>query len=281
MKEYIEFKNGKGSYTGVFHKPDNLHPHQKIPAILYLHDLGGNALGPSRIFGEIAQKLEQELNYSSLRISFRGFGESSTALNDMVIENHLFDANQALLWLMEKEYIDDSRLAIIGHGYGGAIASTVAQHYPQVKKIVLLSPPINLPKFFIERCYYSLFRPDPGQRVFVNTEDVEEVFDSHGSIDVFGYQYSQHFFESLKNYKPLVDIQNLSEDTRALIIYGTEDKVVGDAPSLLLRTVISNVDTQVDRYRGLPIEGANHYFNSLSCKRQVMEAVTEFVQESF
>ncbi len=281
MRKYIEFKNGKGSYTGVLHRPDNLHPRQKVPAILFLHDLGGNALGPSRLFGEIAHSLETNLHFTSLRISFRGFGESTSDLSEMVIENHLFDANQALMWLMEKDYIDSSRLVIMGHGYGGAIASTVAQHYPQVKKIILLSPPINLPKFFIERCYYSLFRPQPGQRVFVNTDDVEEVFQTHGHIDVFGYQYSRHFFESLKNYKPLVDIQNLTEDTRALIIYGTEDKVVGDAPGLLLRTVVSSEDTQMDRYRGLPIEGANHYFNSLSSKRQVMEAVYEFVQESF
>ncbi len=278
MKEFIEFKIDEDlSFWGVIDYPKNIDKRKRYGGALFLHDIGSDFSGPCNLFCNLTEKLNEK-DIVTLRISFRGFGESKDHLKDRVIEDHLQDAYKALQWLFSQKYINKEKITIIGHGYGAAIASTITQYHSEIKKLILLSPPENLPKFFIERAYYSTFRPKPGERVFVNSEDVINILEEKGYIDIFGYAYSKHFFESLKNYKPLVDIQNLPEETKVLIIYGTEDKVVGEAPKLLIRTLVGKYHNSMDKYQELPIDGATHYFNSIEHQNYVIEGISDFLE---
>lgn len=281
MENFICFKyDDQTNFWGAYSGPKTATKENPAPVALFLHGFGENASGPCRLFGNISNMLKNDLGVASLRISFRGFGESQGELVDRVIEDHLQDAYQALNWILEQDYLCHENIILVGHGYGGAIAATIAQHYPQIKKLILLSPPENLPKFFIERAYYSIYRPKSGARVFVNSEDVLSVLETKGCVDIYGYQYSHHFFESLQNYKPLVDIQNLASDTKVLILYGTNDKIVGEAPSLLIRTAVGHSSANQDRYCGLPIVGAGHYFNSVEDQKLVLEGIADYIRNN-
>ncbi|MGH9266118.1 MAG: alpha/beta hydrolase, partial [Acidimicrobiales bacterium] len=60
---------------------------------------------------------------------------------ELVFEDMVTDAHEALLFLSQRRGIDASNLAIVGHDVGGLIAMRVAATDDKVKRVVLLSTP--------------------------------------------------------------------------------------------------------------------------------------------
>ena len=111
------------------------HGKAKQPAVLFLHGYQSSKNDRFRFSYDLAEKLSEH-NISSLRIDFRGCGDSDGTLS---FENQMEDGLAALNWLAQEH----GPLAIIGRSLGGAIAVKLAAQYP-VKTLVLLSPVFDL-----------------------------------------------------------------------------------------------------------------------------------------
>jgi pimeloyl-ACP methyl ester carboxylesterase len=78
---------------------------------------------------------------TSLRIDFRGCGESEGDTQDMTIHQQVQDARNAYRWLSECGRVDPDRLGMVGFSLGAAIAMiTTMKHPGSFKSLVLLSP---------------------------------------------------------------------------------------------------------------------------------------------
>lgn len=81
-----------------------------------------------------------ESGYSSLRIDFRGSGESDGKWADTTFSSQIEDGIAAIDWLKSNENVDGSRISIIGWSQGGLVAAHVAAARPEIKSVTLWAP---------------------------------------------------------------------------------------------------------------------------------------------
>lgn len=91
-----------------------------------------------RPFREIAERLARD-GIGVLRLDDRAVGGSGGALGTTA--DYADDVRQAVLWLRHRPDVDGSKIALLGHSEGGAIAPLVAAHDRQLAGIVLLAGP--------------------------------------------------------------------------------------------------------------------------------------------
>jgi len=107
---------------------------------------------PYRPFRQIAEALAAK-GIATLRLDDRGVGGSTgdavAATGDDVAD----DARVAIAWLRRRAGIDPTRIAVIGHSFGGAVAPLVAADDPRVAAMVLLGAPART---FRETMRYQL-----------------------------------------------------------------------------------------------------------------------------
>lgn len=135
-REPIVLHNQGQKIFGVLHRPLNA---EKSPAVLMCHGLGGHKIGKGRLYVLLAKKLAA-LGIASLRIDFRGSGDSEGEFSDMTVEGEVSDAIAALNALKIDPRIDSSRLAIFGRSFGGVIAILAAHQFAEIKSLALWAP---------------------------------------------------------------------------------------------------------------------------------------------
>jgi alpha/beta superfamily hydrolase len=77
------------------------------------------------VFSRTARLLAEQ-GIASLRIDFRGSGESPGGFADTTFEGQIADGLAAMEWLQSNPAVDGERLAIIGWSQGGLVATGVA-----------------------------------------------------------------------------------------------------------------------------------------------------------
>jgi len=82
---------------------------------------------------------------ASLRIDFRGSGESDGAWADTTFTGQISDALAALDYLAALPDIDGARLGLLGFSQGGLVAAEVAAQDQRVRNVVLWSAVANAP----------------------------------------------------------------------------------------------------------------------------------------
>lgn len=101
------------------------------PVVLLFHGFGGsrNELdAPSISKGLYTYTAEQlaAAGYASLRIDFRGSGESDGEFEDTTYSGQVADGLAAVTFLQSDARVDGSHIALIGWSQGGLVASAVA-----------------------------------------------------------------------------------------------------------------------------------------------------------
>jgi pimeloyl-ACP methyl ester carboxylesterase len=91
------------------------------PAVVMLHGFGSSRDEVGGLFAQQAAALSAE-GIASLRIDFRGNGESTGELADMTFEGMLADVATARTYLAEVEGVDAKRIGVVGYSFGAAIA---------------------------------------------------------------------------------------------------------------------------------------------------------------
>ncbi len=121
---------------GVIHRPEN---QAKTPAVLICHGLGGNKIGKGRLYVLLAEMLAAN-GITTLRVDFRGSGDSEGDFSKMTIESEVSDALVALDFLKQDPQVDADRIAIFGRSFGGVVAILASHKFAAIKSLALWAP---------------------------------------------------------------------------------------------------------------------------------------------
>ena len=102
------------------------------PAVIMLHGFASSRDEIGGIFAAQAAALA-EAGIASLRIDFRGYGESDPAAEASVtIDRMLEDSDIARTYLAGIDGVDAERIGVIGYSFGAAIAMLGQEDYPAI-----------------------------------------------------------------------------------------------------------------------------------------------------
>jgi uncharacterized protein len=101
------------------------------PAVVMLHGFASNRDEIGGIFAAQAAALA-EAGIASLRIDFRGYGDSAGAEAEVTIDRMLEDAAIARAHLASVEGVDATRIGVLGYSFGAAIAMLEPADYAAV-----------------------------------------------------------------------------------------------------------------------------------------------------
>lgn len=136
---------------GVMHLPLN---HHKVPGVLMCHGLAGNKTGRFRIYVTLAKALAK-VGIASLRIDFRGCGDSDGEFSEATVRGFLDDANISLQHLISHPSIDPKRVGLFGRSFGAAIALMAAHECPKIKSLALWAPLYNTDQWLEKWRYFN------------------------------------------------------------------------------------------------------------------------------
>ncbi|MDD7909703.1 alpha/beta hydrolase [Pseudovibrio exalbescens] len=115
------------------------------PIVLMLHGFTGSrdelAVKDTDegVFSRIARQFSEN-GFNSLRIDFRGSGESDGEWAATTFSSQIADASAAIDWIKSQDQFMDSKLVVLGWSQGGLVASHAVQENEMVDAVVLLAP---------------------------------------------------------------------------------------------------------------------------------------------
>jgi uncharacterized protein len=107
---------------GTLVQPDARAP---MPAVLMLHGFASQRHEVGDMFARLAEALAVR-GIASLRIDFRGWGESAGAMMDSTLDGQVEDARAAYAALRKQPFVDGGRIGVVGFSMGGTIACLLA-----------------------------------------------------------------------------------------------------------------------------------------------------------
>jgi alpha/beta superfamily hydrolase len=115
-------------------------PGQKAVVVTHPHPLYGGDMYNNVV--EAVVKAYSEKGYTTLRINFRGVGQSDGGFDDGLGEQE--DVKAALTYLqgLEKSWID-----LAGYSFGAWVNARGLKRFEQVNRMVMVSPPVNFIDF--------------------------------------------------------------------------------------------------------------------------------------
>jgi pimeloyl-ACP methyl ester carboxylesterase len=232
---------GTEAVRGTLHLPGNAGPY---PAVLWLHGFGGTRVESHRLFVDGARQLARA-GVASLRIDFRGAGESDGETRDMTIASQIQDARAALGALRTHPNVDSTRLALLGYSLGAAIASQIGDE-AGLAAMVFWSPVVFPAPIFARMGLYAA-HPELSRQ---------------GWIDAGGRCVGRDFLAELTALDPLGALANWRQPL--LVLSGSEDTVATseNAAALLEEVVMAE---------GEILPGANHVFGSVKSRTWLLE----------
>jgi len=151
----ISFQVDGQKVVGTLELPEGA---AKPAVILLLHGFKGsrNELQiPSLKVGIYARAADAwaAKGLASLRIDFRGGGDSDGSFEDTTISGQVKDALAAVEFLQTEKSIDRTRIALVGWSQGGAVAATVAGRTKRLLRAIALWNPLVSPAGSIEAVF--------------------------------------------------------------------------------------------------------------------------------
>lgn len=133
--------------VGTLHLPPSEGP---MPAVLMLHGFASSRDEVGNMYKNLAAALA-ERGIASLRIDFRGWGESAGSMEDSTVDGQVEDAAAAYQYLSSLPSIDSQRIGLLGFSLGGGVAVISAGQHPDwFKSLGLWSTFGNLHDIFVE-----------------------------------------------------------------------------------------------------------------------------------
>ena len=142
MEKDIFFDVNGQKVIGTLETPENI---SNPPVVLMLHGFMGSrheldVNGTEEGVYSRAARILAENGLASLRIDFRGSGESDGKWEDTTFSRQIEDANAAVNWLKNNNKINSEKIGVLGWSQGGLIASHVAKFNPDIKSVALWAP---------------------------------------------------------------------------------------------------------------------------------------------
>ncbi len=233
-----------------------------VTAVLMLHGFGSQKDEVGNMYQRLAAALGEQ-GIASLRIDFRGWGESSGKMEESSVQTQVDDAATAYSYLKNLSFVDSARIGVVGFSLGGGIAVVSAAQQPdRYTSMVTWSSVGDFKPDFLDLGQENF---DRAAKEGVVTIDLgwREVTLGHG------------FFTSLERY-------NLQEEIKKypgafLAIAGSEDFSAAYTDSYVAGAVGLKKEAFI-------LEGADHIFGVLgedqSTAEQVLQKTVAWFQES-
>lgn len=198
------------------------------PVVLLLHGFTGKrdelaipSVNNEGIFARAANAWAKD-GVASLRIDFRGSGESDGKFEDTTISGQIKDALAAIDFLQTEKKVDASRLYVVGWSQGGAVASGVAGRSPHpIKAVALWAPASNPAATFVDilgKDYVKAGLESGGKAVTTKLPWGAEV------------SLKTPFFEDLYKIDPVAELAHYPGPV--FVAVGTNDPVVKPQPAM-------------------------------------------------
>ena len=244
MQHYCEIPTPKGIMRGFFHKPNV----DKHPVCLIFHGFTGQKTGTKFCYVQLARMLEAR-GIATFRFDFLGSGESDLNFKDMTFKDELACAR---IILEETLKMDNcTKVYVLGHSMGGAVASELAKLYPNdISKLCLWAPAFNLPSA-VEYLKGHVPQAD---------------FYDHN-----GFQISDEFVKDMLSrdfYKGIEIYKN-----QLMIIHGTNDQTV---PFAISEKYLQGFHNAIFK----PIENGSHNYDCLQHIQEVLKYTYEFLTDA-
>lgn len=219
----VDFKVDGQKVIGTLNLPDGV---SKPPVVLLLHGFTGSRdelvipAAKEGIF-QRAARMWADKGIASLRIDFRGSGQSDGKFEDTTLTGQVKDALAALDFLAANSDVDKDRMALVGWSMGGAVASAVAARTEHdLTSVSLWAPGTNMPAAIA-----LLLGPDVVKQGLASSGDKPVTAKLPWGAEV---SLKKGFFESLYAIDPVAEIEGYDEPL--LVAVGTKDDVVFPQP---------------------------------------------------
>jgi dipeptidyl aminopeptidase/acylaminoacyl peptidase len=118
-EQKVSFQSDGLKLAGLLQCPKGMRAGARRPAFLVLHGFGSNKDGG---VSQVAANMFAELGYVTLRFDMRGCGESEGQRGRVICMEQVQDTRNALDYLATRSEVDPSRIAVMGHSFGAAVA---------------------------------------------------------------------------------------------------------------------------------------------------------------
>lgn len=220
----VTIDTGNGNIVGTLETPDGA----AAPVVLLLHGFTGSRDElpvkdtDEGVFSRSARLLA-EAGIASLRIDFRGSGESDGAWEDTTFSGQISDAVATIDWLKTQSTVDASKLAVIGWSQGGLVAAHAAAQRPDdVDSLVLWAPAVfplhNFEPLLGAETLAKALAAEPGEKFDITLPWGAEI------------TLKASFFHELATTSTIGAVSDY--DGPLKVIVGSKDTVVAPQPAL-------------------------------------------------
>jgi pimeloyl-ACP methyl ester carboxylesterase len=119
MQEKVTFQSDGLKLAGIIDTPPDFKHEERRPAFIVLHGFGGNKDGQGQI---VVAKQFNQWGYVTLRIDFRGCGESEGEHGRIICLDQVADTRNAISYMAARSEVDPQRIALVGSSFGAAVA---------------------------------------------------------------------------------------------------------------------------------------------------------------
>lgn len=256
METPVTFECKGQQIVGMLHLPEG---RGRFPAALLLHGFTGTKTENHRMFVKLSRQLANH-GIASLRIDFRGAGDSAGEFEDLTIRSQVADALEAVRFLAHHKRVNSRRLALIGVSLGGAIAAYVAaRERSRFKSLVLWAPVAE------------------GARILddLSTPDAVAALAETGLTDYGGNLVGVQFIRQFAEMKPLREI--VKSRCPVLLVHGAKDERV---PAQHTEMYARALHTSKRPVKTVIVTGADHTFNKHIWEQRVIAETVDWLGET-
>ncbi|PAD73423.1 alpha/beta hydrolase family protein [Paenibacillus campinasensis] len=212
MERQITIRHNQEEMTATIHYPaaegsEKTGRCSRSPLVVICHGFVGSRIGVDRLFVKTARQLSAE-GYMVIRFDYIGCGESSGSYGSEGLESMIAQTRSVLDYGVSCADVDPTRVTLIGHSLGGAVAIHTAVRDRRVKNLVLWAA-VGYPFNDI---------------VKITGRDVYDMSVKEGKADYLGYELTPVFFESLATVQPFQEAVRFAGNV--LVIHGTSDEII-------------------------------------------------------
>ena len=133
MEIKVGFHSDGLKLAGIVHIPHDLRPGERRAAFVILHGFGGNKDGHGQTV--MAEQLTA-WGYVTMRIDFRGCGESEGEHGRIICLDQVADTSSAITYMVSRPEVDPERVALVGSSFGAAVAIYTGGADPRVGAVI-------------------------------------------------------------------------------------------------------------------------------------------------